>query len=155
MQFPDFRSLAMKSSSHFSIPALCQLGLSPGNSAPRMFGTIAYIIFTLMPAGSHHGSLINLLTMYINPQNDPDNLIGCRAAQSQFTSDHLLTLFPPGQPRRTICFNAPCVLPKRQRLRLTPHWRSTLLLPLHEPDKCGNSLPFSYSHPAESALHSQ
>lgn len=51
--------------------------------------------FILLPAGSNHGKLINLLAIHINPQNDPDNPIGCSAAQSQFTSDHLVTLSPP------------------------------------------------------------
>lgn len=75
--------------------AQCQLSFALGNLEEYTFGTIGWIIFILIPAGSNHGILINLLTIYINPQNDPDNPIGCSAAQSQFTSDHLVALCPP------------------------------------------------------------
>lgn len=45
--------------------------------------------------GSNCGHLLSLLTIYIIPQNDPDNLSSYRVAQSQSTSDHLVALSPP------------------------------------------------------------
>ncbi|OWK02621.1 hypothetical protein Celaphus_00010196, partial [Cervus elaphus hippelaphus] len=82
--------------------------------------------------GSGHGNLINLLALYVNPPSDPDNPLGCGAAQAQFTPDHLVAGLPQEQPTGP---SVPCVLLKELKVEANlappspPHSFAMVYLP--------------------------